>query len=141
MLLASLSKARQGLSSKSPLESVSVLFTLKVFLETIVGAAHPPKQKWGEERGRLPWAAGFLCATPPFHTWGVMPCHTLLPLTLRSGRPGGREGMTSPSQVESGRWGFVPGVGRVKEPVSSALAPNKYFIRRVLSVNCPAQVF
>ena len=22
----------------------------------IVGAAHPPKQKWGEERGRLPWA-------------------------------------------------------------------------------------
>ena len=77
MLLASLSKARQGLSSKSPLESVSVLFTLKVFLETIVGAAHPPKQKWGEERGRLPWAVDFLCATSPFHTWGscpVIPC-------------------------------------------------------------------
>lgn len=77
MLLASLSKARQDLPSKSPLESVSVLFTLKVFLETIMGAAHPPKQKWGEERGRLPWAAGFLCATPHFTRGGsrpVIPC-------------------------------------------------------------------
>lgn len=74
MLLASLSKARQDLPSKSPLESVSVLFTPKVFLETIMAAAHPPKQKWGEERGRLPWAAGSLCATPPCHTWGLMPC-------------------------------------------------------------------
>lgn len=58
MPLASLSKARQDLPSERPLESVSVLFTPKVFLETILGAACPQKQKWGEERGRLPWAAG-----------------------------------------------------------------------------------
>ena len=67
MLLAFLSKARQDLPSERPLESVSVLFTPEVFLETILGAARPLKQKWGEERGGLPWAAGCLCVTPPCH--------------------------------------------------------------------------
>lgn len=97
MLLASLSKARQDLPSKRRLESVSVLLTPKVFLETIMAAARPLKQKWGEERGRLPWGAGSLCATPPCHTWGLMPSHALLPLASWSGRPGDHEGMTSPS--------------------------------------------
>lgn len=75
MLLASLSKARQDLPSKRPLESVSVLFTPEVFLETVLGAARPPKQKWGEERGGLPSVAGCLCVTPPCHhpaAFGVM---------------------------------------------------------------------
>ena len=71
MLLASLSKARQGLSSKSPLESVSVLFTLKVFLETIVGAAHPPETEVGRGERQAPLGGGLsLCNTPISHVGG-----------------------------------------------------------------------
>lgn len=99
--LASGALSASGLSPKpaktclqrAPLESVSVLFTPKVFLETTSWQQPVPRNRSGRAERQAPLRGGVssLCDTP-CHTWGLMLLHALLPLASQSGRPGGLEG-------------------------------------------------